>query len=301
MIRLFKQSTLGQILVILLTAMLLWVKAFITPVDTAVCNYFSPIYGFVFGWLSHLPRLATALALLLTLVEGAWFNLILTNHKMTKANSLMPMLLYVVAMSWNYELLTMTPMLLVNALVLASCSQLLSDGTTSLTVGHNFNASFCIGLMALCYLPSLCYFVPFSSIILFTYAFMCDKLDYYLILIQYDLLNFNFHFESISFWRLLPTLVFLLILVAALFRQLGSIGDNIVHQRINTGIVILPLIASILLTSYTKFQPLDTQSYVIPFSFLVTRFLMAERKRHWVNETLIWLVLICALVNVLFN
>lgn len=325
MIRLFKQSTLGQILVIFLTAVLLWAKAFIVPVELSTVNFFSPLYEIVYGWLSGLPRLASAIALLLTLCEGAWLNIILTDHKLTKANSLMPMLLYVVAMSWNYSQLTVTPILIVNILVLVCCKQLLSNGNITLSVEHNFNASFCIGLMALCYLPALCYIVPFlfvfviyklyrwrdivisifgliaPSIILFTYAFLCDKLDYYLILIWHDLVNVHPKLESFSFWVMLPTMVFLLILIAALFKQLGSLSDRIVHQRINTGIITLPLLAAVLLLLYTQIIPMNTQGFAIPFCFLATRFLMVDRKRKWISESLLWIILICAVTNVLIQ
>ena len=305
--------------------MLLWARAFITPVELCAVHYFSPLYEIVYGWLSDLPRLASAIALLLTLLEGAWLNIILTDHKLTKTNSLFPMLLYVVAMSWSHNQLTVTPILFINILVLISCKQLMSNGNITLSVERNFNASFCIGLMALCYMPALCYIVPFlfvfiiyklyrwrdivisifgliaPSIVLFTYAFLADKLDYYLILIWHDLINIHPKMEPASFWALLPTMVFILILVAALFKQLGSISDRIVHQRINTGIIILPLLAAMLLPLYTQIFPLNTQSFAIPFCFLVTRFLMVDRKRKWISESLLWIILICAFTNVLIQ
>lgn len=323
MLRLFKQGTLGQVIVIIAAALLLWWRAFVWPVEVKGVDFFSPLYELLCGWTMAAPRLASAVALLLILGEGAWLNLMLTNHKMTRINSLMPMLLYLVAMSWNSELLTLTPLILVNAMVLLACSQLLSDGSTSLSVDRNFNASFFIGLMALCYLPALWYIVPFlfvfvvyklyrwrdvvvsvfgliaPSVILFTYAFLSDRLDYYLILIWHDIVAMNPHWVTLPFWKMLPTLLFVLLLTAALMKQLGTLNEGTVHHRINTGVLTLPLTAWVVMLMYSEWFPLDTQSVAVPFSFLVTFFLMTERKREWIGEVMIWLLLVCCCINVL--
>ena len=321
MLRLFKQNTIGQILVIVLTAIVLWARAFIEPVRPSASLFFSPIYELVYGLLCNVPRVASAIALLLVLMEGLWLNLILVNHKMTKAHSLMPLLLYVAVMSWDTSLLTVTPMLLVNIAILAACSQLLSDGSTTLGTERNFNAAFFIGLAALCCMPAAWYVLPYifvfivyklyrwrnavvsllgliaPFIVLFFYAFLSDKLDYYLILIWHDLKTLHLHIVDVAPWSVLPTAVLLLMIAASLLKQLGSIGDSMVHQRINTGIMSLPLLAAAMLAFYSHDTLFDIQALAIPFGFLGTRFFLAERRRQWTGEVMIWLFLLCALIN----
>ena len=323
MLRLFKQNTIGQILVIVLTAIVLWAKAFIEPVQPSASLFFSPIYELVYGILCDVPRLASAIALLLVLMEGLWLNLILVNHKMTKAHSLMPLLLYVAVMSWDASMLTITPMLLVNIAILAACSQLLSDGSTTLATERNFNASFFIGIAALCCMPAAWYILPYifvfivyklyrwrnivvsilgliaPFIVLFLYAFLSDKLDYYLILIWHDLKTLQLHITDISLWNVLPTVVLLLMVAASLLKQLGSMGDSTVHHRINTGIMSLPLLCAAILAFYSHHTLFDIQALAIPFGFLGTRYFLADRKRHWVGEIMIWLFLLCTLINCL--
>ena len=201
MLRLFKQSAPVQIAAIIIAAALLWVRAFIEPIPMAAEYHFAPIYTLFYSWLNMTPRLASAVALLFVMAEGLWLNIILVEFKAAKPNSLMPTLLYLLAMSWNSHCLTITPMLLVNIMVIASFSQLLSNGATSLNVSRNFNAAFCIGLAALCYMPALSYVVPFlfifiiyklyrwrdivvsllgviaPSLVFFTYAFLKDRLQ----------------------------------------------------------------------------------------------------------------------------
>lgn len=321
MLKIFKQNTIGQILVIAVTIIALWTRAFIVPVAMPASHFFSPLYELVYSWLSPVPRLASGVALLLVLVQGVWINAILTNHKITKAHSLMPMFLYITVMSWNSSQLTITPMLLASLPLLAATSQLLSDGGTQLTTERNFNASFCIGLIGLFHLPALCYIVPFlfvfiiykmyrwrhllisilgllaTPILLLTYAFLSDKLDYYLILVRHDLSNIDFQWQPASFLEALPTFILLALLLAAVFKQLGSLNDRTVHQRINTGILCLPLIAAVILYLYPHTPTFDIQPLALPFAFVGTLLLMAQRKRLWINETLIILFIVCALIN----
>lgn len=321
MLKIFKYNSLGQILIILLTAAALWGRAFIDPIAPQASRCFAPLYDLIYGWLSDTPRLDTAIALLLVLVEGVWLNVLLYNHKVVASNSFLPTFLYLIAMSWSPNSMTITPILFVNLTMLMACKQLLTHGSTTLEVENNFNASFCIGLAALFYLPALSYIVPLllvfvyyklyrwrhiaisffgliaPLIILFTYAFLDDKLSYWLILIGYDLVNIHIRWDFTSVPITLLGLAFVLLLLASLLPQIGA-RDKVTAQRINTGVMALPLVAVIIMSMYDKLIPIDTQLMGIPFGTLVTTFFLTERKRKWINESIIWLLLLCAALNV---
>lgn len=321
MIKLFKQNSIAQALVIMLVVIVLWARAFVSPVGMPPSNCMAPLYELLYQCLNGVPRVASALALLLVLGQGAWINRLLSGHKITKAHSLLPMLLYVTLMGCNHNDLTITPLLLVNIFLLAATSQLLSDGSTQLSTERNFNASFCIGMMGICYLPALYYIVPFifvfiiykmyrwrnivvavlgliaPFIILFTYAFLCDKLDYCIILMEHDLTQLHLDRNAANLAHMLPSIVLLILLLSALLHLLGSINDRTVHQRINIGVLSLPLMASAILFFYPHPTLIATQSIAMPFAFIGTRFFLSERKRKWISETLIWIFLISALLN----
>ncbi len=320
MLRIFKQNTPAQILILLLSAALLWAKAFIEPVPMEAGMHFSPLYDLLYEWLNTAPRLASAIALVLVIAEGIWLNIILVNYKIAKANSLMPTYLYFLAMSWSTPSLTITPMLIVNIMIICACSQMMSDGATTLSVSKNFNAAFCFGMAALCYMPALCFIIPFlfifvtyklyrwrdiivgflgivaPSIVLFTYAFLKDKLQYDLILIAHDFSSLDLSFGSIPFLTNLPDMVFVIILVASLFNALSSLNEKTVNQRINTTVLTLPLLASISIMLLTGVLPIDAQLMAITFAFTANAFLYTERKRRWISESLFWIILIAAIL-----
>ncbi len=323
MLKTFKYNSLGQIAIILVTAAALWAKAFVYPVAPTAGNTFAPLYDLVYGWLFAWPRLCSAIALLLVLTEGVWLNIMLYNHKVVASNSFLPTLLYLVAMSWDYSQLTLTPMLLTNLMILMACGQLLSHGATTLDVGNNFNASFCIGIASLFYLPALWYVLPLLFVfviykmyrwrhiaigllglaapflVLFTYAFLDDKLGYWLILMGFDLVNIHLNCDFSSSVATILCCCFVLLLLAALMAQAGY-RDKVMIQRINSSVLTLPLLAAIPLALYGQTFPLDTQTTAIPFAFLTTSFLLTERKRKWIGETVLWVFLLCALMGVWF-
>ncbi|MBP5548433.1 MAG: hypothetical protein J6X58_06060 [Bacteroidales bacterium] len=321
MLKLFKNNTIGQILVIILAAIALWVRAFIAPITPVYEEHFSPIYEIIFGLLSPLPRLASAIALLIVLIEGAWINLMLFNHKMSKVGSLLPTLMYLVAMSWSSENLTITPTLFSNIFIIAACNQLLSEGSSSLDIEKNFNASFLVAMAGMCHMPSLTYIVPLfgvfviyklynwrafivsilgliaPSIILFSYAFLSDKFDYYFILLQYDITNLNVVTSYDNGLEIATNIIFILMLMAALLNLLSSLNDKTIQQRINSGVVILPLVAASVMLFYYQIFTINTQFAAIPFAFLANLFLSQDRKRPWISETLFWILIVSSIIT----
>ncbi len=320
MLRIFKQNTLGQIAAILIAVALLWTRAFLEPVSMDAVQHFSPIYDLLYNWLCSNQRLASAIALVLVIAEGVWLNIILINYKAAKANSMMPTFLYVVAMSWSSSALTITPVLLVNIMLIAACSQLLSDGATTLGLSRNFNSAFCVGLAALCYMPALSFVIPFlfvfvtyklyrwrdivvgilgllaPSLVFFTYVYLQDRLQYDLILVAHDFVDLHVSIGSMPFWDLMPDMFFLLLLVAALFHTLANRNERVVHQRINSAVLTLPLLGAMATMLLTQFLPLDIQLMAIPFAFTTNIFLYADRKRKWIAELVFWLIIIFAIL-----
>lgn len=321
MLKAFRHNTLLQLLVILLITVILWMKAFVVPVEMRPIHYFSPIYTLLQSFLIHLPRLASAIALLLILVEGIWLNIILSNNKLTKINWLMPTLLFILAISWSNESATLSPMILASLPLLAAVTQLLASGNTNLEVDRNFNAAFLLGIATLCYFPVAAYIVPFFLVIvtyksyhwrdiivailgitapiflMLIYSFLTDKLEYYYILFIHDIVDVHFNFDTSNLVGVVTNIIFIMILLWALFSQFSTINDTTIQQRINTIIFTLPLVAILLMLPYDNIFTINTQFAAIPFAFISNNLLATERKRLWINELLFWIILLTPLAS----
>ena len=184
----------------------------------------------------------------------------------------------------------------------------------------DYNNYLFIGIAIMCYLPVAVFIVPFffvfvtyksyhwrdfivailgitaPAIILFTYAFLTDKLDYYFILIRHDILNVGLYISSQGVADIVKNIIFILILLWALLSQISTLNDSTIQQRINTVLFILPLLGAILMLPYDKLFTIDTQPTALVFAFIGSNLLAADRKHAWINEVLFWIIIITPIV-----
>ena len=325
MLKTFKTGGVGQLAAIVLTLAALWWPAFARPVTPENSAFFSPLYELLYRWLVSVPRFASAAALLLVVCEGLFLNMLLVNHKITNSHSLLPMFLYIVLMSWNPEQLTLTPALLVNLIVLCSISQLLSNGGTSLPSGKNFNTSMLIAIASLTYLPAITLIIPYlivytyyklykwrdiavgilgmaaPFIVFATYAYLDDKLIYYWFLSKHDIGIINLKLERVTTLRTATSVILAILTLVSLIHVVSHNIDNVAHQRINTGVLSLPIISAILISCYCGFGPFVMQLFAPSFAFILTVFLFVSRRREWIGDVLLWIIPVAAVVNSLFT
>lgn len=325
LIKLFKYNTIAQIAVILFSVLVLWTGAFIRPSIPEPSHFYAPIYDLIQGWLVSFPRLASALALAIILFEGLWLNLLLSNHKMTSSNTLMPLFVYILAMSCDQTSLTITPQLFVNLFLIAEFSLLFADSAEPLHPDKNFYASACIGIASLVYLPALALLVAYlvvyvtyklynwrhlligllgflaPYIALLTYAFIENRLEYTLFLIRHDIgISFSptlFSFNRISSEHI-PCTLLVFFIVFLTFRELGMLKEKMVHQRINSWIMIYPLLAAAMMVYFAKTTSM--QATAPTFAYLATVFFMIERRRKWIIELVMVLMILCFLFNLFY-
>lgn len=116
--RIFKYHTNIQLAVLLITALALWLPAFINtcpmnPPDRLVFGY-----NFIFKLLHEFPSIYTAIAFLLILAEALLLNAILAEYKIIPKTSYFTAFIYILIMSSTPSMLTLHPMLIVNGLVI---------------------------------------------------------------------------------------------------------------------------------------------------------------------------------------
>lgn len=320
MLKLFSHNTIAQVLIIMATTLVLWLRAFVAPLEMVEPPLFAPLYKLLYGWLCGLPRLATALALLLVVGQAIWMNLLLHNNKTMHSASLLPTLLFVLCMSWESSRLTLTPVLLATVPLIAATSQLLTSGGTRLSTERNFGAAFFIGIATLCYLPTIAYLLPLV-VILITYKmyrwrhfavallgliapwllyllciFMNDTLPERLAMLAADMGSLDLRLQVQTFCPMLSTILFVVVLLVALMHTIGSASDNVNYMRINSRVLTVPLLASVVMALYAWLLPFDPQSAAIPFTYTVYVMLTTSRKRAWINETLFWILYVVAIL-----
>jgi len=254
--------------------------------------------------------------------EGIWLNLMLYNYKIIPSGTLFPMLFYLVLMSWGPEQTTLTPHHFVNIFVLLCAGQLLSNGATTLSTARNFNVAFCIGMAMLFHLPAVTYVLPFiliffiykmyrwrdivvaffgfvaPAIVMLTYAFLADKLDYYLFLIRYDLSSVRLTHGATAAWETVSQVALLLLLAVTFLSQAASSNDKTIHRRINNRVLTLPLLGAAGMMLYSRYYPVEPQSIVVPLAYLSTAYFMTEHRRMWIYNTLLILFLLIPILNI---
>lgn len=320
MLKIFNSNILVQLLIIVAVTMVLWMEAMVTGAAMQPSYYYSPLYDVVYGMLYSMPRVAVVVGMVCVVAQGAWFNITLSDFKLSGTNSLLPMLLYIVAMSWNRNALTITPMVLAMFPILVACRQLLSHGATQLPVSKNFNAAFLVGIAAMCHLPMVGFVLPMLIVFilykmynwrdiavsllglaapyvaLLTYAFLHDKLEYSCILMLHDLTTISTRVEHIATLPTVTNIIFVVVTLVALLGMVAGARDNMVHQRINNAVLCLPLLVAFGALFNGVLFPPDTQALAIPFAFMTSQWLNTERRRNWINEVALWIILISATV-----
>lgn len=126
LIRLFRSDVSYQILIILFLSGVLWFKAFANPIPALSSSSDLYLYNPVFTIFSSWPLLSVILAFILMIAEAIFLNLLLSSHELTPRNSALAAILYILLMSWSPEMLTINPLLICNAFLLAYLYLLLS-------------------------------------------------------------------------------------------------------------------------------------------------------------------------------
>ncbi len=146
-IRIFRSTYQSQIIIILLFAAVLWLTAFINPPELPAALTVTPFQDTFAGLESS--WLITLLALVLVLIQGGLLTLITGNYRILGLTNLLPMLIYLVFMSFSKNHLTLHPAMVSNLFVILFIRQLIANQGQREVLLEWFNASLLIGIAAL--------------------------------------------------------------------------------------------------------------------------------------------------------
>lgn len=316
MIKIFRTNIIQQILIITLVALLMWVRVFVhqTPMPAGKSILYAPIYSL----LSKLPLLASILGFVLVVAEGFLFNALLYERKMIPSNTLLPTLVYIVAMSITDEMRTLSPIVISNIFIILTLRQLLlSSSLLSISTEKVFGAALLIAMATLFYTPAILFLVPLLIIFIiyqlyswrdwvimilgflapfvaiFTYFFIAGKMDGMMKLLVSEMTQLNFGTVQTDILQYAATLFFVLFLVVSLLYLPSIASNSVVAFRKNTAVIGVLTISSLALMPYYRIFPPNCQLFALPIAFSGSIFLLNVKGKEWIWNTMLtlWLVI----------
>lgn len=325
MIKLLQRNMVLQAVLILAVLVLLWLRPLAEAPLMDGGDHPAILYSLLCQWLQHVPRLAVILAMLLVLIEGVMLNLLLANVNLVSQNSLLPTLLYVIAMSAGAS--TLTPIVLVNGVLTVCLNQLLLRGTL-LTISLNkaCGATLLIGIASLFYQPAalliLSYLLIAANYRLYGWrdwaVMILGFAAPYVLLVLILFLN-----EGLASWWQTTLLSLSLaiqpgttdlhawasLLLAVLFlwsmlQLLGRLSERPVLWQKNASTIILCSVGAAGMMLHTPLLPIRMALFAIPFSFCTNRLLTSptevstgfgrRKQRLWIYDLLLVVILTAA-------
>lgn len=308
-IRIFRSTYQSQIIIILLFAAVLWLTAFINPPElpaaltvTPFQNTFAGLEG---GWLM------TLLALALVLIQGGLLTLITGNYRILGLTNLLPMLVYLVFMSFSKNYLTLNPAMVSNLFVILFIRQLIANQGQREVLLEWFNASLLIGIAALFHPANLLlllllwttfviyriykpreWLISFMGILVVGlfyafYLFWTEKLDSGFLYIADFYSGIPGALPKslpLALYAFVGVLVFLTLITVP--RMIFKLDENIIRTRKRLNVVIFH---AMLLVAGTVLFPDQWMFFMIqlfiPLSFTVSRLITNIRKekiKDWI-------------------
>lgn len=310
MLKTFFKNGTGQFLILTIAIGLLWGKGFLHPSPLPPENGFSPLYDVLYDWLTPHPLLATVIAMTLTLIEGSILCLMLYNHKMLAAQTLLPMLFFVLAMGFQHVSTTVTPILVCTLFILLALRQLMLGDNQNLPADRLFNATLFIGISTLFYMPAASLLLPLlivvtiyklynwrdwvvillglmaPYILLMTYYYMNDQLDYMLYLMGNNLTELKVAVMPMNTLKWVTNIALALFILWSIVNSL-SYRDATTDYRRNNALIMLITLAAIAMMFFDSMLPLNSQLFAIPFAYSATVYAMGIKRRTWLLSTII--------------
>lgn len=320
LIKLFKENTTLQLVVIVVLALFYWIRAFAAIPNMPSDAAFGPIYHLFHLCFASLPWLACAVALILTFAEGFWLNLILYNHRMIPQNTCLPTLLYVVMMGMHTEQCTITPMLLINALLIGMLGLILWEGKLQeIKPQRLVGVAVLISLSTLVWMPAVWFLIPLifiyfvfrlyswrefgilflgllaPYIIVLVVGFMTDTLPAIFSNISHSINNMKIDWGHIEPFTMFGDCWWLLVFLIALLLANSYKGDRSIAFTSNGQTIDAIIIPAFAILFYAPIFPLNAQGFAIPFAFLTSVLFLFSEKPRW-----FWTILLVVLILVPF-
>ena len=324
--KLFNQSILLQAAVILLATLALWAQALAAPAAMPSAGGGAPLYDLLVRWLQPVPLAAVIIAMVAVVVEGVMLNLLLVDAGLTSQNSLLPTLLFIIAMSAPAT--TMTPMVPVAALTIACLHQLTLKGTLlTIPVERACAATSLIGLASIFYLPAALLIISYMIVainyrlygwkdwaamilgfiapyvLLVTVLMFTGGLETWWQSVTDTVSGIHPHIGDFTPLQAVCNAVLVIALLAGLVSVWSLSGERTVVWQKNATNHLTIIVGALAILLVTQIFTVDMQLAAIPFAFCLTclltpptRTMMRHKRKEWVYTLILVLIFTAALI-----
>lgn len=300
MLKLFARNTVVQVIVILAVTALLWAQAFADPQPMTPSGHFSPLYDLLCS-IAPTPTLATAIAMILVVSGGFFFNLILAQARLVSQNSLLPTLLFIVIMSAGTPALS--PSLLAALLTISILNMLLLRSTLlAVSTDKIFGTAALIGIASMLYLPSItlvaAYLLVAVNYRLYGWrewmVFLLGLLAPYLLLWSVQLFTDSLvpgfrqmgeDFSNISLTvgdsttlQAIANIVLLTAFAVSLFVLWSRLREKPIVWQKNATTIMLLTVSAVVMLPFSQLFPVDLKFFALPFTFCLCQRLSLPRR-----------------------
>ena len=295
--------------------MVLWAGAFIAPIPMAEGDG-GVLYGLLYSMLGGVPLMATVVAFLLLFGEGFLFNHILYRCRLVSHNTFMPMLMYVVMMSCQQSSHTLTPMLVLNMVILVMLMCVLVRDVQPVLSSEaifSFTTLFAIATMVT---PKAVVLLPMVLLIVVLYKLynmrelalcLLGFLAPYVVWVMYYFLTDGLSEAFLTLWQRVAALrievsatsivdyvqvaIYGITLLLALFFRKQVRRSNLVVDNNNNAILYALFVCGGGLLFYGSLFPFSYQLFAMPYAYTVS-LLFLGAGRHWLWKVLfaLWAV-----------
>lgn len=317
MIRFFKSPQPASLFVIPVVVLILWIQAMFSH-SFAAAEGGTPLFQWFERYFIILPGFIQVLiAVALVSLEAIYLNTLLNRHEAFDKNSYLPALMYALLMSLAAPFLQFHALILVNLFLLRALDKTFALFKNESPVSILFDSCFLISIASLIYFPASTLFILFliSLAILRSFNFREWIISLIGFFLPYFFMSVYFFWTDhlIAGWKnvfgyLTPAhpkatfsidkpLLVLFIFLGVLFllsmnRLRQNFYKNIVRTRSYQQILILFFILAGLSTFLLKTIPLYHFTILaIPLSAFFGYYFLSARRRPWLSELILWLMI----------
>lgn len=305
---------------IVLTAAVLWLPAFLAPKAPAAPDPYSWFYRWIYDVLSGLPSVSVIIAFLLMLFQAFFLNAVLVNYQLIGRVSSLAAFIYVVLMSLSPAQTMLYPMLVAMPFLIYALSIFFRMYERTDNEMDIFNVSFLISLASLFWFPaiSLIIWIFLSLLVLAITRLRCWIIPFVGILTPYLFLAtvfflYNELLARSATYLNIPTLLglltafpkptdlmvfglMLLLALKAIQIAYSGIVDNNIAVRKRKALLNALIISSIPLLLFKASHPAHHLLLVLPFTTFMA-FSYTYIKQYRQANFFLMLLIVTALFN----
>ena len=326
MLKLFKKNMALQVLLIVVALVVLWWRSLVEPPALAVHDGDGILYALLVKVFGSLPRLCVVIAMLLVLAEGTVLNLTLADAKLVPQNTLLPIFLYVLCVSASTN--TLTPMLLVCAVLIVFLRQLLVHGTLiTISTGRICSATALVSICSMIYIPAAAFLLtyilvatvyrlynwrdiaalilglaaPYTFLVLVLY--LADGLEPWWNGVVEAVANIHISVLPVDTMSLVANILFTVIVMVSIFFLWSKLSEKTTNWKTNAAVVMQITVGAVVMSLCSRLLPFELTVLAAPFALCGTHLLLPEsvphtygrnKRRKWIYETLFVVIIIVA-------